>query len=65
MLARNITYLSSLLILSALFVLFYAIRVLTDGNALSQTKWFTLSIIVTMIILERLYKFRLFRKSCG
>ena len=58
MLARNITYISSLLILPALFVLFYAIRVLTDGNALSQTKWFTLSIIVTMIILERLYKYR-------
>ena len=56
--ARNIAYLSSVLILPALFVLFYAIRVLTDGNALSQTKWFTLAIIGTMIILERLYKYR-------
>ena len=58
MLARIIAYISSLLILPAAFVLFYAIRVLTDGNALSQTKWFTLSIIVTMIILERIYKYR-------
>ncbi len=56
--ARNMTYISSLLILPGLFVLFYAIRVLTDGNAFSQTKWFTLSMIVTMIILERLYKYR-------
>ena len=56
--ARNIAYLSSVLILPALFVCFYAIRVLTDGNALSQTKWFTLAIIGTMIILERLYKYR-------
>ena len=58
MLARNITYISSLLILPALLVFFYAIRVLTDGNALSRTRWFTLSIIVTMIVLERLYKYR-------
>ena len=58
MLARNTTYISSLLILPALFAFFYAIRVLTDGNALSQTKWFTLSIIGTMIVLERLYKYR-------
>ncbi len=58
MLARNTTYISSLLILPALFAFFYAIRVLMDGNALSQTKWFTLSIIGTMIVLERLYRYR-------
>ncbi len=57
-LAKNIRYISSLLALPVMFVCFYAIRVLTDGNALSQMKWFTLSIIGTMIVLERLYTYR-------
>jgi len=60
MLAKNIAFVSSLLVLPALFVLFYAIRVLTDGQAINQwiPSWFTLAIIFTMILLEQLYKYR-------
>jgi sterol desaturase/sphingolipid hydroxylase (fatty acid hydroxylase superfamily) len=56
--AKSVTYISSLFILPALFALFYTIRVLTDGYAINETRWFTIAVIVTMIILERLYKYR-------
>ena len=58
--AKNITYVSSLLILPVLYVLFIAVHILTKGHAIEQwlPRWDRLLILVTVIGLERLYTYR-------
>jgi sterol desaturase/sphingolipid hydroxylase (fatty acid hydroxylase superfamily) len=58
--AKSITYVTSLFVLPALFVFFYVLRLLTDDLKLNQLipGWYTLAIIFTMIVLERLYRYR-------
>jgi sterol desaturase/sphingolipid hydroxylase (fatty acid hydroxylase superfamily) len=58
--AKNITYVSSLLILPVLYVFFYTIHISTHGYALEQwlPKWDRLLLLVTIIGLERLYTYR-------
>lgn len=56
MLAKKIAYVSRLLILPALFVLFYAIHFFARGHGIDI--WLALSIFCTMIILEQLYKYK-------
>lgn len=57
---QRIKYVSSLLVLPALFAIFYALRVLTEGSPINEwlPGWFTISIIVTMIVLERIYEYK-------
>jgi len=57
---RSLNYISSLLVLPFVFGVFYLLRVFLDDNALTQMipGWFTLAVIATMILLERLYKYR-------
>lgn len=58
--AKRLTYLSSFLILPALFIAFYVLRVQLNNHEISQVlpSWFTLAVILTMILLERLYRYR-------
>lgn len=58
--AKNITYVSSLLILPVLYLVFYAIHISTHGYAIEQwlPKWDRLLLLVTIIGLERLYTYR-------
>lgn len=58
--AKNITYVSSLLILPLLYVLFCAAHILTKGQAIEQwlPRWDRLLILVTVIGLERIYTYR-------
>ena len=58
--AKNMTYISSLLMLPVLYVFFSAIHVSTHGYAIEQwlPKWDRLLILVTVIGLERLYTYR-------
>jgi hypothetical protein len=53
-------YVSSLVIIPALFVLFYGVRLLGRIYAIDQwvPKWDTLLILATMIIVERVYAYR-------
>jgi len=56
---KKLFYLSSLLILPALYVLFYAIRLLSRGQALEEwVKWDGLLLLATIVILERVYTYR-------
>jgi sterol desaturase/sphingolipid hydroxylase (fatty acid hydroxylase superfamily) len=58
--AKNITYVSSLLILPILYVLFIGAHILTKGQAIEQwlPRWDRLLILVTVIGLERIYTYR-------
>ena len=58
--AKNITYVSSLLILPILYVLFIAAHILTKGQAIEQwlPRWDRLLILVTILGLERIYTYR-------
>jgi sterol desaturase/sphingolipid hydroxylase (fatty acid hydroxylase superfamily) len=57
--ARNITYISSLLILPALYALFYAIHISPQGHAIEQwlPRWDRLLLLFTVILLERIYTY--------
>jgi sterol desaturase/sphingolipid hydroxylase (fatty acid hydroxylase superfamily) len=57
---RTIVYVSSLVILPALFVLIYGLSLLVRVYKIDpwQTKWVTLLTICTIIILERIYTYR-------
>jgi sterol desaturase/sphingolipid hydroxylase (fatty acid hydroxylase superfamily) len=57
---RNMTALTSWLVLPAIFGLFYALKVLTEGHAIDRwlPDWYQWSAIVTMIALERIYRYR-------
>jgi sterol desaturase/sphingolipid hydroxylase (fatty acid hydroxylase superfamily) len=58
--ARNVFYLSSLLILPVLYVFFITLHISTHGYAIEAwlPKWDRLLILVTIIGLERLYTYR-------
>jgi sterol desaturase/sphingolipid hydroxylase (fatty acid hydroxylase superfamily) len=57
--AKNMTYLSSLLALPVLYVVFYAIYLSTQGHPISiATKWDRLLILAAIIIMERIYHYR-------
>jgi sterol desaturase/sphingolipid hydroxylase (fatty acid hydroxylase superfamily) len=58
--AKNITYVSSLLILPVLYVLFCTAHILTKGQAIEQwlPRWDRLLILVTIIGLERIFTYR-------
>src|SRR5437588_12738851 len=53
-------YLSSLLILPALYLIFYGVRVFGRAHGIDQwlPKWDTLLMIGTIILLERIYTYR-------
>jgi sterol desaturase/sphingolipid hydroxylase (fatty acid hydroxylase superfamily) len=57
---RTVVYVSSLVILPALYVLFYGIKLLGQGYAIDQwvPKWDILLTLGTIIILERIYTYR-------
>ena len=57
--AKNITYLSSLVVLPFVFAFFYSIRVLTRGLDVNELLpgWHILSTILGMIVLERVFKY--------
>lgn len=58
--AKRVLYVSSFLILPLLFAAFYVIRVQFNDHAINEwlPGWFTIAIILTMFVLERLYKYR-------
>src|SRR5579864_6092131 len=57
--AKNMTYVSSLLALPVLYVVFYAIYLSTQGHPISiATKWDRLLILVAIIMMERIYHYR-------
>jgi sterol desaturase/sphingolipid hydroxylase (fatty acid hydroxylase superfamily) len=58
--AKNALYLSSLIILPLLYLVFYAIHIATRGYPIEQwlPKWDRLLLLVTIIGLERLYTYR-------
>jgi hypothetical protein len=60
MATKAIFYISSLVIVPALFTLFYGARLLGRVYAIDQwvPKWDTLLILATMITLERIYTYR-------
>jgi sterol desaturase/sphingolipid hydroxylase (fatty acid hydroxylase superfamily) len=57
--AERATRVSALLILPAVFVAFYLLRVGSDDYAINEwfPQWYTLSIIITMILLEQVYTY--------
>ena len=57
---KSLSQVSSVLALPFVFVVFYFLRVLSNGHALNQLipGWHTLAIIATMILLERIYRYR-------
>jgi sterol desaturase/sphingolipid hydroxylase (fatty acid hydroxylase superfamily) len=58
--AKKTVALTGFLVFPALFGFFYALRILTNGQAINHwlPGWYPISIIVTLIVLERLYKYR-------
>src|SRR6516225_5772289 len=57
---KSAFYISSLVLVPVLFALFYALRLVGRVYAVDQwlPKWDTLLILVTMIIVERIYTYR-------
>ena len=57
---RAVFYVSSLMIVPALFVAFYGVRFLGRVYAIDQwvPKWDTLLILTTMVVLERIYTYK-------
>jgi sterol desaturase/sphingolipid hydroxylase (fatty acid hydroxylase superfamily) len=57
---KTVFYVGSLVIIPALFVLFYGVRLLGRVYAIDQwvPKWDTLLILATMIVVERIYTYR-------
>ncbi len=57
---RAVFYVSSLMIVPALFVAFYGVRFLGRVYAIDQwvPKWDTLLILATMVVLERIYTYK-------
>ncbi|HXI99782.1 MAG TPA: sterol desaturase family protein [Micropepsaceae bacterium] len=58
--AKNVLYVSSLLILPVLYALFYALHVSPQGHAIEQwlPRWDRLLLLVAVIGLERVYTYR-------
>src|SRR5258706_15938522 len=58
--AKNIAYLSSLVILPVLYVFFYAIHMSPQGHTIEQwlPRWDRLLLLFTVIGLERVYTYR-------
>jgi len=58
--AKTLAYASRFAILPALFAAFVAIRILTKGSTVDRwlPEWWTLLILATLMILERLYTYR-------
>jgi len=57
--ARKLVYLTSLIILPALYLLFYAAHVLSRGRPLEESlKWDGLLLLATIILLEQVYGYR-------
>src|SRR5689334_14190878 len=56
---KSTAALTSFVVFPGLFGLFYAIRVLTQGRAIDRwfPGWYQLSIILTIIVLERVYRY--------
>jgi hypothetical protein len=57
---KTIFYVSSLLILPVLYLLFSVLKVSTNGYAIEHwlPKWDRLSLIAAIILLERIYTYR-------
>ena len=58
--SKAIFYVSSVLILPALYVFFYILHVATHGSAIESwlPKWDRLLVIASIIVMERIYTYR-------
>ena len=56
---KKMVYLSSLVILPLVFVIFYTLRLVINPTAINDAfpQWYLVSVILTMILLERLYTY--------
>src|SRR5262245_28448699 len=56
---KKLFYLSSLVILPAMYLVFYVVRLSTRGQGLERSlKWEGLLLLATLILLERIYTYR-------